>query len=147
MSKSKGKRIIIIAIISALITALIQMTYEGLSPVGAGFWATPIFISALFITSTLSVSFSIVPVIVGFSILAAMLIALGIINEEIFRKIKTRTNKVIASVLFSIFVYVIVWFAVVPATDPVIQNLNGVVFFLTYVIWGLIIGFTSKLET
>jgi len=49
--------------------------------------------------------------------------------------------------VWGVVVFVITWFVVVPAVDPVLLNVNAGAFFVAHLMWGLALGFAwSRLE-
>ena len=44
-------------------------------------------------------------------------------------------------IAYALAVFVIMWYLVVPAIDPVMLKLNGMVFALAHMMWGAVLGF------
>ena len=140
------KSIIKKALIFSIIIVIIQMIFESVIPNGAGFWATPIFSSALFITTTLSVEFSFAPFIIGFITEVVFLTFFGVMVGIVFKKIRVRSVKVGASAIFCFFLYLIMWFIFFPVFNPVMNSLNPLLFFIFDIVWGVSLGFIFDLN-
>lgn len=141
------KKIVIAGITSAIVMAMAEMMYEGLF--GIGFWSAPVLIAATVLRSlqmsTLPIAFQFWPVMLGLMghmmnsvILAAVFVSL------IAPRISSTATRTAAGALYGAVVYVVMWFMVLPAVDPVMLNINGAVFAMTHLMWGAILGFIAK---
>lgn len=138
-----NKRIIIAGLIASIAMAMIEMMYEGLF--GVGFWSAPVFIAATILRNlqavAIPVAFSAIPVGLGMmghmmnsAILAFVFVAL------LGRFAPTRMTGAILGALYALVVFLIMWFIALPFIDPVMLNLNPLVFALSHVVWGTVVG-------
>jgi len=123
--------------------AMLQMIFEGLY--GAGFWSPPVFIAATLLRDlqlvSLPVSFALIPVVLGLMGHMMNSILLGFIFVKFFGKNLTSLLKgVVFGIIHALGVFVIMWFVVLPAIDPVMLQLNPFVFAATHVVWGALFG-------
>jgi len=51
------------------------------------------------------------------------------------------TKLVAGGVLYGIVVWAVMWFVVLPLVDPLMLNLNGLVFLIGHMMWGGALGF------
>ncbi len=45
-----------------------------------------------------------------------------------------------AGALYGLAIFLVMWYAVVPTIDPVMLNLNGAMFAIAHVVWGVVLG-------
>lgn len=138
-----NKKIIIAGLVSSIAMAMMEMVYEGLF--GVGFWSAPIFIAATILRDLQAVAiptaFALVPVIVGMMghmmnsvILSFVFVAL------LGRFLHAPSSGAVVGALYALAIFFVMWFAVLPAIDPVMLNLNPVVFALSHMVWGAVVG-------
>ena len=136
-------RVLIAGLVASAVMGMIEMIYEALG--GAGFWSPVVFIAA-----TILRNLQAVPVPVPFSALGVVLGLMGhmmnsVILAIIFAllvapRLRGATALVVGGVVYSLVVFVIMWFGIVPLVDPVMLKLNGLVFAISHVMWGAALG-------
>lgn len=138
-----NKKIIIAGLVSSIAMAMIEMVYEGL--LGVGFWSAPIFIAATILRNlqvvALPVIFTLVPVVLGMmghmmnsTILSFLFVLL------LGRSSHSPLSGAIVGTLYALAVFLMMWFIILPFINPVMLNLNPVVFALSHMIWGAVLG-------
>ena len=137
------RRAIVAGLAASIVMGMIEMVYEGLA--GAGFWSPLVFIGATVLRGLQSVQ---VPV--SFHPAGVVLGLMGhMMNSALFgilfgwivsRAAMSRGRLLQAGALYGLVIFLVMWYAVVPALDPVMLNLNGVVFAIAHVVWGAVLG-------
>ena len=130
-------------LVASLVFAMWEMIIEAF--VGAGFWATPVYIGATVLRDLQNVGMP-----VPFNLLGVILGLMGHVgNGAIFAlifafliapRIGSLIGRIVAGVGYGAVVFLVTWFVILPLIDPVMLNLNAVVFFLGHVIWGIALG-------
>lgn len=138
-----NKKVIIAGLVASIAMAMMEMMYEGLF--GVGFWSAPVFIAATILRGlqavAIPVSFNLVAVVLGMMghmmnsvILAFVFVAL------LGRFATTRITGVVLGALYAFAVFLMMWFVALPFIDPVMLHLNPVVFALSHMVWGAVVG-------
>ncbi len=137
------RRAVVAGLVASIAMGMIEMVYEGL--VGAGFWSPLVFVGATVLRSLQSVG---VPV--GFNPAAVVLGAMGhMMNSALFGILFAwlvshaevpRARLFQAGALYGLVISLAMWYAVIPAIDPVMRNLNGVMFAIAHIVWGAVLG-------
>ena len=138
-----NKKIIIAGLVASIAMAMMEMMYEGLF--GVGFWSAPIFIAATILrdlqTVAIPVGFAFVPVVLGMMghmmnsvVLAFVFVAL------LGRFASTRMTGAVLGAFYALAVFLMMWFIALPFIDPVMLHLNPVVFALSHMVWGAVVG-------
>ena len=55
-------------------------------------------------------------------------------------RLRSTSALVVGAMIYSLAVFGLMWFAVVPLVDPVMLKLNGFVFAISHVMWGAALG-------
>jgi hypothetical protein len=136
-------RVLGAGIVASIVMGMVEMIYEAVG--GAGFWSPVVFIAATLLRSLQSV-----PIPVPFMAMAVILGLMGhMMNSMIFGLIFasivssfpiSRGTLVGLGVVYALAVFVVMWFLVVPAIDPVMLKLNGMVFAIAHMMWGAALG-------
>jgi hypothetical protein len=136
-------RVLGAGIVASIVMGMVEMIYEAVG--GAGFWSPLVFIAA-----TLFRSLQSVPVPVPFTATAVIFglmghmmnsMIFGLIFASIFSRFPiSRGTLVGIGVIYALAVFVVMWFLVVPAIDPVMLKLNGMVFAIAHMMWGAALG-------
>jgi uncharacterized membrane protein YagU involved in acid resistance len=131
--------------IGGMVMAMWEMIVEAIIPNGAGFWAAPTYIGA-----TLLRNLQTLPKPVPFDALGFLAGVMGhMMNSIIFGLIfvwliaprfKSLIGQMAAGLVYGIVVFGLMWLAVVPIVDPVMANLNTVVFLLGHIMYGIALG-------
>jgi len=138
-----NKKIIIAGIVSSIAMAMMEMVYEGLF--GVGFWSAPVFISATILRDlqvvALPVVFTFVPVVLGMIGHMMNSVILSSVFVGLFRRFAhSLLSGVIVGALYALIIFFAMWFVVLPFINPLMLNLNPIVFALSHMIWGAILG-------
>ncbi|TSD05596.1 MAG: hypothetical protein Greene07147_301 [Parcubacteria group bacterium Greene0714_7] len=138
-----NKKIIIVGLVASIAMAMMEMVYEGLY--GVGFWSAPIFIAATVLrdlqTIAIPVGFSLVPVVLGMMGHMMNSVVLSFAFLALFGKFLTSRGKAtVVGALYGLAVFFVMWFALLPFIDPVMLKLNPVVFALSHMMWGAVLG-------
>jgi hypothetical protein len=136
-------RVLGAGIVASIVMGMVEMIYEAVG--GAGFWSPVVFIAATLLRSLQSV-----PIPVPFMAMAVILGLMGhMMNSMIFGLIFasivsrfpiSRGTLAGLGVVYALAVFVVMWFLVVPAIDPVMLKLNGMVFAIAHMMWGAALG-------
>ncbi len=128
---------------ASIAMGMIEMVYEGL--VGAGFWSPLVFIGATVLRGLQSVE---IPV--TFHPAAVVLGTMGhMMNSALFgilfawlvsRTAVPRARLLQAGALYGLVIFLVMWYGIVPAVDPVMRNLNGAMFAIAHIMWGAMLG-------
>ena len=132
-------------LIAGLVMGMWEMMVEAIIPNGAGFWSAPTYIAATLFRNLQTVArpvpFDLVAVMAGLmghmmnSAIFALLFALVVAP-----RVKSPASRIVAGMMYGAVVYAVMALAVVPFIDPVLANLNAVVFFLGHLMWGVALG-------
>ena len=139
-----NKKVIVAGLVASIAMAMVEMMYEGLF--GAGFWSAPIFIAATILRDlqavAIPVSFNLMAVVLGMMghMMNSVILALVFV-AALGSFLTSRITGVVVGALYALAVFFVMWFAVLPFIDPVILHLNPVVFALSHMLWGAVIGF------
>lgn len=139
-----NKKIIVASLVSSIAMAMMEMAYEGLF--GVGFWSAPVFIAAAVLrnlqTVAIPVVFSLVPVILGMMGHMINSVALAYVFVAFLgRFLSTKTAGAVVGSLYALAIFFMMWFVVLPFINPVMLNLNPVVFAFSHMVWGAVLGF------
>lgn len=142
MSKLNS-RVLFAGLIASLVMGMVEMLYEAIG--GAGFWSPVVFIAA-----TIVRGFQSVPVPVPFQPLGVVLGLMGhMMNSVILAflfaqfvapRLRGTSALLLGGMIYSLIVFVVIWFAIVPLVDPVMLKLNGLVFAISHLMWGAALG-------
>jgi hypothetical protein len=137
------KKIIIAGLVSSIAMAMMEMVYEGLF--GVGFWSAPVFIAAAVLRDlqaiALPVSFALIPVVLGMMGHMMNSVILGVVFSALFgRFLNSPFTGAGVGALYALAIFFMMWFIVLPFIDPVMLHLNLVVFALSHMVWGAVLG-------
>lgn len=141
-------RVLGAGLVASLVMGMVEMMYEAMG--GAGFWSPVVFIAATVLRNLQSVPvpvpFMMMPVVLGLMGHMMNSMILGLVFGWIAsRSSMSRGALVGVGVLYALAIFVIMWYLVVPAIDPVMLKLNGVVFAIAHMMWGAVLGlFVSR---
>ena len=138
-----NKKVLIAGLVASVVMAMVEMIYEGLF--GVGFWSAPIFIAATILrdlqTVVIPVGFSLVPVVLGMMGHMMNSVVLGIVFAALFgRMISSPISGAIVGALYALMIFFVMWFVVLPFIDPVMLSLNPIVFAISHMMWGAVLG-------
>ena len=137
------RRVIGAGLIASVVMGMIEMIYEAVA--GAGFWSPMVFIVATILRGLQSVpvpvSFVFWGVVFGLAGHMMNSVVLGLIFTRITRRTSlSRGGLVVAGAVYALAIFVVMWYVVLPAIDPVMLKLNGTVFAFAHVMWGAALG-------
>ncbi len=137
------RRVVGAGLIASVVMGMIEMIYEALA--GSGFWSPMVFIGA-----TILRGFQAIQVPVPFLFWGVVFGLAGhMMNSVIFGLIFTRVTArtalsrrglVLSGIGYAVAIFVVMWYAILPAIDPVMLKLNGTVFAIAHVMWGAALG-------
>jgi hypothetical protein len=132
-------------LIASLVMGMWEMIVEAIIPNGAGFWSAPVYIAATIFRNLQSiarpVSFDLVAVMAGLMGHMMNSVILGLLFAFVIApRFKSLIGQVVAGMIYGAVVYAVMALVVVPFVDPVMANLNAVVFFLGHLMWGVALG-------
>ena len=133
------------SLIASLVLGMWEMMVEALIPNGAGFWSAPTHIAATIMRNLQSaarpVPFDLVAVMAGLMGHMMNSVILGLIFAFVIApRIKSLVGQAVVGMVYGGIVFAAMWFVVLPIIDPVMLNLNAVVFFLGHLMWGVALG-------
>jgi len=139
-----NKKILIAGLVASIAMAMMEMMFEGLF--GVGFWSAPIFIAATVVRDlqavAVPVSFNLMGVVLGMmghmmnSVVLAMVFAMALSGI-----LRNRMMGTIIGAVYALVIFALMWFIVLPAIDPVMLKLNPIVFALSHMLWGMVLGY------
>lgn len=137
------RRVLVAGIVASLVMGMVEMVYEAVA--GDGFWSPAVYIGATVLRGLQSVSIPVAfnswGVVLGLMGHMMNSVILGLIFTAIvLRSALSRGGLVVSGVIYSLIVYFVMWYAIAPAIDPVILNLNATVFAIAHVMWGAALG-------
>ncbi len=142
---NSAAKLIVPALVASLVMGMWQMIVEAFIPGGAGIWAAPTYIAATIFRNLQGVArpvpFDALGVAAGLmghmmnSVIFGLIFALAIAP-----RFKSLVAQAIAGMVYGAVVFAAMWFVVAPLVDPVLLNLNAVVFFLGHLMWGVALG-------
>ncbi|MCI0474727.1 MAG: hypothetical protein L0Y55_00615 [Anaerolineales bacterium] len=132
-------------LIASLVMGMWEMIVEAIIPNGAGFWSAPTYIAATIFRNLQTVArpvpFDFVAVMAGLMGHMMNSVIFGLIFAFVIApRFKTLISQVIAGMVYGAVVFAGMWFVALPIIDPVMLNLNAVVFFLGHLMWGVALG-------
>lgn len=138
-----NKKVILAGLVSSVAMVMMEMIYEGLF--GVGFWSAPVFIAATILRElqavAVPVGFALVPVILGMMGHMMNSVVLALVFVALFRRFLTSSMKgAIIGALYALGIFFVMWFMVLPLIDPVMLKLNPIVFALSHMLWGIVVG-------
>lgn len=138
-----NKKVIVAGLVSSIAMAMMEMAYEGVF--GAGFWSAPVFIAATVLRDlqavAIPVAFALVPVILGMMGHMMNSVILAFIFVGLFgRSLNSSLNGAVVGALYALGIFFAMWFLILPLIDPVMLNLNPVVFAISHMLWGAVVG-------
>lgn len=137
------RRVVGAGLIASVVMGMIEMIYEAVA--GAGFWSPVVFIGATILRGLQSVQVPVPFLFWGvlFGLMGHMMNS--VIFGLIFAWIVSRTSLVrgrlvVAGVVYALAIFVVMWYVIVPAIDPVMLKLNATVFAIAHIMWGAALG-------
>ena len=136
-------RIVVGGLIASMAMGMWEMVAEAL--IGQGFWAPMVYISATLLRDLQSLSgavqFDLLPVVLGLMGHMMNSVLLTVPFVLVARRVSRSVPGLAAlGAGYGVGVYVVMWFLVLPMIDPVMLQLNAIVFLAGHMMWGGAIG-------
>lgn len=137
------RRVIVTGLVASVVMGMLQMIYEAVA--GAGFWSPVVFIAATILRGRQSVQipvpFDQVGIVVGLMGHMMNSVIFGFIFAAILgRFAMSRPALAGVGIVYALVIFAMMWYAIVPAVDPVMLKLNGTVFAIAHIMWGAALG-------
>jgi hypothetical protein len=139
------RSVIIGGIVASLVIGMWEMVVEALLPGGAGFFGPVVAIGATIVRdlqgSSNPIPFDGVAFILGLAghMMNSVVLA-AIFGLMASRFLHGGGTLVAAGVIYGIVVWAVMWFVILPLIDPLMLNLNGLVFLIGHMMWGGALG-------
>ena len=139
-------------IVASLVIAMWEMIVEAVLPTGNGFWSPVVYIGATVARDLQSVTapvpFHLLGVLLGLIGHMMNSIILGLIFAYLIApRAKSLGGQIVAGLIYGVVIYLIMWLVVLPLVDPVMLNLNAIVFLLGHMMWGVALGLVNHRVT
>ena len=140
------RSVIIGGIVASLVIGMWEMIVEAVLPDGAGFFGPVVAIGATVVRdlqgSGNPIPFDGIAFILGLAghMMNSVLLA-AVFGLVASRSLHGGGALVAAGVIYGIVVWAAMWFVVIPLVDPLMLNLNGLVFLIGHMMWGGALGF------
>lgn len=121
-------------IVASLVIGMWVMIVEAILPGGAGLFGPVIAIGAT-VVRDLEGSSNPIPIDANSIVLAA------VFGLAASRFVGVSSKLVVAGAVYGIVGWAVMWFIALPLVDPLMLNLNGLVFLLGHMMWGAALGF------
>jgi hypothetical protein len=139
------RAILIGGIAASLVVAMWEMILEAILPDGAGLFGPPIAIGATVVRdlqgSLNPIQFDLTALVIGLGghMMNSVILAVAF-GLAVGRRGLGATALLITGIAWGAVVFGAMWFVVVPAIDPLVHNLNSVVFLVGHMMWGAALG-------
>jgi hypothetical protein len=144
MSQSKVRRfdprILIVGLVAGMGFGMMEMVIEAV--VGRGFWAPLRFIASVFtLGKDTDPSFSFLPVVVGLMGHMMNSVILGLLFALVISRIASGVvGLALTGMAYAAAIFAVMWFLLLPLIDPAMLRLNGPGFFISHLMYGLLLG-------
>ena len=143
MNPMSIQRIVLVGLIASLVMGMLEMAYEAIG--GAGFWSPVVFIAATVVRSlqgvSIPVAFQPMPVLLGLMghMMNSVILA-AIFSWLVAPRLGSISRLVVGGVVYSLVVFILMWYVIVPLVDPVLLHLNPLAFAISHMMWGAALG-------
>jgi len=139
------RSVIIGGIVASLVIGMWEMIVEAVLPDGAGFFGPVVAIGATLVRdlqgSGNPIPFDGVAFILGLAGHMMNSVVLAAVFGLVASRFLHGGGKLVAAgVIYGIAVWAAMWFVVIPLVDPLMLNLNGLVFLIGHMMWGGALG-------
>ncbi len=139
------RSVIIGGIVASLVIGMWEMIVEAVLPDGAGFFGPVVAIGATIVRdlqgSGNPIPFDGVAFILGLAGHMMNSVVLAAVFGLVASRFLHGGGKLVAAgVIYGIAVWAAMWFVVIPLVDPLMLNLNGLVFLIGHMMWGGALG-------
>ncbi len=131
---------LLVGIIAGMGFGMLEMVIEAV--IGKGFWAPLRFIASVFtLGKDTDPSFSLIPVVVGLMGHMMNSVILGIIFAVVISRITSNVvGLAVVGMVYAAAIFFVMWYLILPLIDPAMLLVNGVGFFVSHLMYGLILG-------
>ena len=139
------RSVIIGGIVASLVIGMWEMVVEAVLPDGAGFFGPVVAIGATVVRdlqgSGNPIPFDGIAFILGLAGHMMNSVVLAAVFGLVASRFLHEGGKLVAAgVIYGIAVWAAMWFVVIPLVDPLMLNLNGLVFLIGHMMWGGALG-------
>lgn len=140
VNKRAAASVLLVTMAAGMMFGMLQMIVEAV--VGNGFWSPLRYVASVFTRGAdTDPTFSLGPVIVGLGGHMMNSVILGVIFAAVVWKlIHNPVVLAMAGMMWGAIVYAFMWLAVVPAVDPAMRLLNAPWFFVSHLVFGMVLG-------
>ncbi len=139
-SRSIDPRIFAVGLIAGIAFGMLQMIVEAV--IGRGFWSPLRYIASVFtLGKDTDPTFSLIPVVVGLMGHMMNSIILGMVFAFLISPLIRNTAALaVAGMAYGAVVFLAMWYVILPVIDPAMKLVNGPWFFISHLMYGLILG-------
>jgi len=132
--------VILASSIAAMAFGMLEMIIEAAR--GDGFWAPLKYIASVFTRGAdTDPSFSPIPVLVGLMGHMMNSIILGaVFAAAVWRLRLNAVSLTVIGAMYGAALFAVMWWGILPAIDPAMKIVNGPGFFITHLIFGMMLG-------
>ncbi len=131
-------------IVASMIMGMWEMILEAILSDGTGFWSPLVYIGATVERGLQdlqglegTVPFDFTGVVLGLIGHMMNSMIFGVMFAFVFAtRVPSLGGKLVAGMAYGTIIYVVMWWVILPWIDPVMNDLNGFVFFLAHLMWG-----------
>lgn len=133
-------RNLVVGLVAGMGFGMMEMVIEAI--VGKGFWAPLRFIASVFtLGKDTDPSFSFLPVVVGLMGHMMNSVILGLLFALVISRIaRGVAGLALTGMAYAALIFAAMWFLLLPLIDPAMLLLNGAGFFLSHLVYGLLLG-------
>lgn len=133
-------RNLLVGLVAGMGFGMMEMVIEAV--VGKGFWAPLRFIASVFtLGKDTDPSFSFLPVVVGLMGHMMNSVILGLVFALVISRIASGVVGLAGTgMAYAAAIFAVMWFLLLPLIDPAMLLLNGPGFFLSHLMYGLLLG-------
>ncbi len=136
-------RVLVAGLVASMVMGMLEMVYEAVA--GAGFWSPVTYIAATLLRDQQDVGtpvpFQFVPVLLGLMGHMMNSVVLGVLFAAVIApRLQGPASLTIGGLVYGAVVFLVMWVVVLPLVDPVMLRLNSIVFLVSHMMWGAVIG-------
>lgn len=140
------RRILVGGVVASLVLAMWEMIVEASVPNGAGLFGPPIAIGATIVRdlqgSPNPIPFDLAALVLGLmGHMMNSVILSAIFGLAVARWATSTFMGILLGMAWGAIVFVMMWFIVIPAVDPLMANLDRTAFCIGHLMWGAALGF------
>jgi hypothetical protein len=133
-------RNLLVGLVAGMGFGMMEMVIEAV--VGKGFWAPLRFIASVFtLGKDTDPSFAFLPVVVGLMGHMMNSVVLGLVFVLVVSRVTNgAVGLALTGMAYGAGIFAVMWFVVLPLIDPAMLLLNSAGFFLSHLMYGLLLG-------